>query len=490
MTSKVIKNYIYNIVYQIAVLIIPLITAPYLARILGAEGIGIYSYNYSIAYYFSLFVMLGVNNYGNRSIAKCLGEKKKIHKVFWEIYFLQVIMGIIVIGFYMLYVIFLCDNKIIALCYIPFIVSYMLDINWYYFGQENFKIILIRNIVMKVFTAILIFTMVKSKDDVIKYILIMSIGALVNQLVIWGIIAKERSFIIPKWTEIMKHFRANLVLFIPTIAVSIYRTMDKIMLGTISDMIQVGYYENSEKITSILLTFITALGTVMLPRMTSLFEEKENEKINEIIEKSFLLMSFIVSVVTFGIGAVANNLVTVYFGKEYMSSGLILEVLCLTVPFISYANIIRMQIIVPQSKDNIYIASCITGAIVNVIFNAILIPKFYAVGAAIGTVIAEFSVFAFQYFSIRKSLKVKKYILKTIMLFWVNGLTMFGIVRLYLSKVNLGIFSLINSILIGAVSYSVLIVIQVKIFKDEYLNELIKKISKKIKSNIVRVEKI
>lgn len=476
--GKIAKNYLYNLIYQIAVLIIPLITAPYLSRILGAEGIGIYSYNYSIAYYFCLFVMLGINNYGNRSIAKCLGNKDKVNKTFCEIYAMQLLTGIFVLIIYLSYCFFVSDEKVISLCYIPFIISYILDINWFFFGQENFKIILVRNIVIKIFTILVIFCFVKKASDVVLYILIMSIGAFISQVFIWIIVRSNIKPMMIKVSDLLPHFKPNLILFIPVIAVSIYRTMDKIMLGSLANMTEVGYYENAEKIISILLSFITALGTVMLPRMAALFESKDRKQIQSMISNSFVFISFISSIVTFGVASIANNFVIIYYGDNYASCGIILQLLCIIVPFISYANIVRMQILIPQGKDRAYVVSCFSGAIINFLLNGILIPKFYAVGAAIGTIVAEFTVMMIQMISVKTELYLNNSI-KSIINFWVNGLIM-SITIVPLKNMNCSRFLIvIFQILFGGLIYSLLILIQWKIFHDQNIDTILKKAMKR-----------
>lgn len=475
MSNKVAKNYIYNLIYQVIVLIIPLITTPYLSRILGVEGIGIYSYNYSIAYYFSLFIMLGINNYGNRSIAKCLNKKEKEDAIFWEIYAMQFIMGVLVLSIYLIYTYAFSTNRLISLCYIPFLISYMLDINWLFFGQENFKIVLLRNIIIKILTALCIFIFVKNQSDLIKYILIMSIEALLSQIIMWRIVLKEKTLKKTKVSNIFKHLKPNLILFVPVIAVSIYRTMDKIMLGSMSNMFQVGYYENSEKIVSILLTFITALGTVMLPRMSALYETNSNEQIDKLIEASFVFISLISSAVSFGVASIATNLTVVYFGREYFDSGRILQMLCITIPFISYANIIRMQILVPQGKDKEYVVSCCMGAIVNFVLNSYLIPKYQAIGATIGTIVAEATVTFVQIFSSKYFFKLKKYS-RTILLFWLNGLIMYIFIKNLTNYLSYSLFNLALEVGIGVIIYTFLIIMQWKIFNDEYLNTIIENI--------------
>jgi len=126
--NSVKKNFAYNFIYQVLIMILPLITAPYLSRVLRADGMGTYSYTYSIAYYFTLFGMLGLNNYGNRSIARIRNDKEKLSKTFWEIYGMQVITSIIIFIFYFLYAGFARTNRTISILQGCFVISVLLDI--------------------------------------------------------------------------------------------------------------------------------------------------------------------------------------------------------------------------------------------------------------------------------------------------------------------------------------------------------------------------
>lgn len=419
------KNFIYNLVYQLLILIIPIVVAPYLSRVIGANGIGIYSYTYSIVYYFMLFTLLGVNNYGNRSIAKVRDDKKELSKTFWSIYFFQVLMGIIMFLIYFIFII-LFDNKykIISILQSLFIISAMFDINWLYFGLEEIKLTITRNALVKISSLILIFLFVKNIDDVWIYTLIMSGMTLLSQILLWSFVKKKVGFIKVSWEDIKSHIKPNLVLFIPVIAVSLYKIMDKIMLGIISNISEVGYYENAEKLTNIPLTFITALGTVMLPRMANLVSKGENEKINNYITKSINFVMFLAFAMCFGLIAIGYNFAPLFFGSDFQKTGILIMLLAPTLLFLSFANVLRTQYLIPHEKDKIYIISVSLGALFNLIANIIFIPKYGSIGACFGTIVAEFIVMFYQGFKIRNELNIHKYF-KNIIPFFLKAVVMF-----------------------------------------------------------------
>ncbi len=418
MTDKKISiktNYIYNIAYQILILIIPLITIPYLSRIFLASGIGIYSYTYSIVYYFMIFTLLGVNNYGNRSIAKVAKDKEKLSKTFWQIYIFQLIMGIIMLITYLLYVIFLAkEYKTIAIIQSIYIISAMLDISWFYFGLEEFKTTITRNVIVKVINLVLIFVCIKSFNDLNKYTLIMSSMALLSQLVLWIPLFRKVNFVKLKKVDVIKHIKPNLTLFIPVIAISLYKIMDKIMLGLMCDVSEVGYYENAEKIINVPLVIITSLGTVMLPHISNMLSNGNMKVVKEYIAKSIKFIMCITAPMCLGLVAIAKKFSMLYFGTDFQKTGILIMILSISLLFIAFANVIRTQYLIPNEKDKIYIISTFLGAVVNLLTNLILINKLGSIGACIATVLAEFIVMFYQIISIKKELEIKKYILDTV----------------------------------------------------------------------------
>lgn len=410
-TNSPQKNFIYNITYQILVMIIPLITAPYLSRIVGPKGVGVYSYNYSIVYYFMLITLLGVNNYGNRTIAKVRDDKNKLSYNFWSIYLFQLMMGLIMVILYLGYIyIFDINYKNIALIDTLFIISSILDINWFFFGLEEFKKTITRNIFVKTGTIILIFIFVKTQNDLWKYTIIMSGMTCLSQLILWGFLKDKINMTKISIKDIIQHIKPNFILFIPIIAISLYKMMDKIMLGIIANVEEVAYYENAEKIHNIPMSLIMALGTVMLPRMSNILSKGKKKLANEYIRKSMKFVMFMSFAMCVGLIVVGEKFAPVYFGEKFSKSGILIILLAITIPFSAIANVLRTQYIIPNEKDKIYICSVFVAAFFNLILNAIFIPRLYSVGACIGTISAEALVMIFQSYLIRKDIEIKEYV--------------------------------------------------------------------------------
>lgn len=398
------KNFIYNVVYQIFIFLIPLISTPYISRTLGVENVGIYSYTYSIVYYFMLCSLIGINNYGARNIAKNSNNQENMSENFSNIYCLQAILTIIMLIIYYIFIFFIyMDNLKIMIIQSIFLFSVLLDINWFFFGIEKFKVTISRNIIIKVLSLVMLFIFVKTNNDLWKYALLMSTSSLISQAYLWLYIKKYIKFRKPSPKKVVNHLKPCLILFIPIIAYSVYRVMDKTMIGIFSNTIELGNYESAEKIINIPISFITALGTVMLPHMSKASDKEYKEKIMD----TFRLTFFFIIPMVFGIFLVSSDFSTVFFGKEFELTGNIIKMLIPTVIFTSIANVIRTSYLIPKEQDKIYIYSTIIGAVVNLIFNLIFIKKYGALGACIGTIVAEFSVMFYQMLCTRRFINYK-----------------------------------------------------------------------------------
>ena len=429
MDRKLRENLILNSLYQILAIFVPLITAPYLGRILKADQIGTYTYVHSIVSYFSLFAMLGIMNYGSREIAKKRDDKNARSKVFCEIYAMQLLTAGASVLVYVIYA-FLShtEYQLITKLMIIWTASNLLDVGWYCTGMEQFRTIVKRNIVIKTLNIVLILTLIKAYSDLNKYTIIMAGCQLLSQIIISFVVIKDVKITLPKFSEVWPRFKPNFLLFLPTIAATVYQVMDKIMIGAISSKVDLAYYEYADKIIQVPLLVFGAIGTVMLSRMSNLRAKADNSEA-ALLSQSMDLSMVLASICAFGLASVSVELVDVYYGVEFHSSGLIMLMLTPVIFFNGWANVLRMQYVIPRGLDSIYIKATLAGAVVNLIINFIFIPRYGSVGAAIGTIIAQLVVtFVFTVFSI-KELPLKSYIKNNIP-FILIGIVMFIIVKL------------------------------------------------------------
>lgn len=468
--ESVKKNFIYNSVYQILILLVPLITTPYISRVLSPEGIGIYSYNFSIAYYFSMFTILGLNNYGNRTIAAARDDKMELSRNFISIYIMQLIATVLVTIVYSLYCFYVAKN-IIANIFIIYLISSLFDINWFFMGIEKFKLFVVRNTLVNLLSVICIFIFVKKTNDLIAYILIMVLGRLLGLISVLPILKKYIVIVKVNYKDVLKHIKPNLILFIPVLAVSLYKIMDKIMLGIISTQTEVGYFESSEKIIKIPLALITSLGTVMLPRMSNLVSRNETEKAKKTIEKSLYFAIFLSCSCSFGIMSIAKYFVPWFYGEEYLKCILIFQILMPSCIFLAMGNVIRTQYLIPYKNDKIFLNSVILGAVVNLIINFLLIKNFASVGVSIGTLTAEMVVCLYQVFYTRDYINFKR-VFKNGIPFFISGILMYAILVKLDMPFHSFFVNMIMSIILGIIIYILFFLLFIhilKIKKREYL---------------------
>lgn len=408
--SSVRSNFIWNSAYQVVRIGIPLITTPYLTRTLGSDILGTYSYTYTIALYFTYFVLLGLNQYGNREVAKARGDRRRLSKTFWSIYLGQLAVGAIVTAAYVGFALF--QKGLLGTCsliWTAWVVAEVADISWLFYGLEEFKVITVRNVLIRVGVVIGIFSLVNGPADLWLYCALQAWSFVLNSAILWVLARKRISKAKVTLKEVARHIRPSLMLFAPVIAISCYTQLNKVILGCFSDMSQVAFYDNADKIVVIPLAFIQSLGTVLLPRMSSVMASGDRGR-----ALSYLSDSFWISVVTsialvFGILGVAHDFVPVFFGPGFEACETLLPLLALIIPACAVSSVTGNQLLIPSERDSLYLRSVLAGAMVNVTLCLALVPSHAAVGAAVATVVAEFVVMGIQLRYVRDAIPIVRY---------------------------------------------------------------------------------
>lgn len=471
--SSIKRNFSYNFIYQILTLGFSLITSPYIARVLGPEKSGIYSYTYSIANYFYLFAMMGVNNYGNRSIAMARDHKEELSRTFSGIYALQVVHAICASLLYMLYLcVIVKEDKLVAAIQLIYLVASTFDINWLFFGLEKFKLTVTRNIIIKLLTLIGIFLFVHDERDLYLYTLVMAGSYLLSTLALWPYVKRDVKLVRVSRQEIFAHAKPMFVMFIPVVAISIYNVMDKVMLGAICSKSQVGYYDYSERIMQIPTALISALGTVMLPRMSNLAKNGNIEKSREYIAKSMQFILFLSFACTFGIAGIAPVFAPVFLGEKYTACIVLIITLAPIAVFKAWANVVRTQYLIPNGKDKDYVISVVLGAAVNVVINLMLIGKLQALGAVIGTVIAELVVAIYQTIAAKDALQIRLYIHNG-WFYAVGGIIMFFSVHFIGRELGNKVITLVLQVIVGGSIYIIISFLYIHFTKAAISNHII-----------------
>lgn len=456
MDRKLIRNYLYNALYQIVKIILPMILVPYTAVHIGESMLSIYQYAGSIMNWFILFGILGINTYGNRQIAKVRNNKEELNRTFFEIFYMQLLdMIVAMAAFYLFIHFFVTENKFYYELTGLTMIASMLDITWFFYGVEDFKKASIRNIIVKCLGVFLIMMLCKTPDDLWIYILI-NVGAeLVGQGIMFAQLHQYITFEkISIKDAYQHHFKATFQLFVPTIAISVYTMLDTTMLGAMyRNLDHVAYYNTSMNIVKMFLTLITSIGSVVLPRVTNVYYNDSDgaDKAQHLVSVTMKIACMLAFPMCFGMMAIAPNFISWYIPQWPIVADLVM-LGCPIIIFISMSNVTGTQYMVPTGMYSQYTKSVVAGSIVNFCFNFIMIPRYGAYGAIIGSLIAEFSVMFIQLLMIRKKvhlgLRNRSYVI-----YIAGALLMFAVVYAMNSFLPRTIAGTLLQVLTGMVIY-------------------------------------
>lgn len=471
--KNVAKNFFYQSVFQVAKIIMPIITIPIVSNALGPKGIGVYNYTFSIAQYFVLMAGLGVTIYGNREIALTWhNNKEKISKIFWEITIFKGISTLLVLVFYFILIFFL-EQKMYLLAQVLTILSVLVDISWFFMGIEDFKKTSISNLVVQILVFICIILFVKNENDALKYTLIQGGGILLSQLLVWGFVFKYIKFVRVKFLNCLAHFKGAIEYFIPQVAITIYTNLNKTILGFFLGSVAVGYFSNSLQINSVFITIITTLDLVLLPHMTSYFAGGNTKKIVETMRKTIHLQLFFSIAIMFGMLTVYDKLVPWFFGEKFLYINNVIPYFSILIVIIPLGISISRQYLMPIGKIREYNKSVIIGACINICSNLVLLPSIGFFGVVFSNILAEFFVTYTRARSFIKSSKFK-FDKKKITIYLVSGIMMCLSTRLITKSMMPSLKTNIIQVLIAMPIYLVFTTLT----KTNPISDLIKSIKK------------
>lgn len=489
-------NFIYNLIYQVFLIIVPVIVTPYVSRVLGADKIGQYSYSYSIVSYFTLFAGLGFSYYAQREIAKHQDSKMEQSRIFWEICIVRFFSTMIaaILFFIVASISYFNDYKFLLYILSANVLAVSIDTSFIFQGNEDFKQIAVRNFIAKLIVISCIFGFVKKSEDLWIYTLIQSLSPVLSALLMIPFLKRYLQKIKLSELKPIKHLVPCLKLFIPTIAVSVYTMLDKTMIGMIiqgettviengvevtkkiSDL-ESGYYNQAEKIIKILITVVTALGAVMIPRNAYYFNTGETEKAKDNVIKGIKFAFLLALPLMLGVICVADNFSPWFFGAGYEKVPLLMKVFAPLILAIGLNNVFGIQYLIPSGKDAIYTISVLIGATVNLVLNTVLIYFYSSMGAAIASVCAEFSILIFQMIYLRKEISP----IKTILSGWkylLSSCVMF-VPCFFMGKyLESSILNTILIVLVGVFVYGIMLLVLKDSFVLDYLHKFVSKFKK------------
>ena len=496
--KNVKKNYFYNLLYQIFLIIVPLVVTPYISRVLTPEGIGQYSFSFSIITYFTIVGALGFGNYAQREIAKNQGNIKEQTKSFWEICICRTIPVAFALSINIILCILNAYNTYTPLMWIfnINIIALAFDISFLYQGNEEFGKLVIRNLFIKSLSVVLIFLLVKNQNDLWIYTIINASSVIGSNIIMWLVCYKYLEKISIKILKPLRHLKGTLILFLPTIATSIYTVLDKTLIGIlISDTYEVevcksidgieivtneikkysdienGYYEQSEKLIKMAMTVITSIGTVMIPRNSNEFAKGNIEDVKKNINISSKLVLLLSIPMVLGFVVIAPLIVPWFFGNGYEKCTILLRILAPLIFIIGLSNVFGLQYLLPSGQDNKFTFALVLGAIVNLILNIVFIKFWWSIGAAVATIIAECVVTIVMAIMVRKEVNL----LKIIICGWkyfVAGTLMFIACFIVAKYLSASIIDSLIVILLGVFIYAFCLII----LKEHFTWMLLKKI--------------
>lgn len=385
------QNYFFKLFYQLLSLIVPLVTTPYVSRVLGADGVGKYSYTSSVMTYFTMFASLGTLNYGIREIAQCRDDRRKMSDAFWGIESMTVCTTLVTLALWLILISLTTEYKTLFFALTPVLVATAADISWLYTGLEKIHYTVTVNLIFKLAGVVAVFMFIKDREDLFLYTLIMSAVTCVGNISMWLFL--PRIVLRPRLREIKigRHFRETLKYFITSVAISIYTLLDKTMIGLLThDPSENGYYEQACKIINFAkpLAF-SSINDIMVPRMSYLFANDQNEEIASRINRSLSIELLLSVGCCFGLMSIADVFVPFFFGPGYKSVAHLIKLMAPILVFICISTCLGSHYYVPSGNILAGTKLTIVGSIVNILVNVPLILCWGAMGAVTASLLAE-----------------------------------------------------------------------------------------------------
>lgn len=394
---KLLANYLYTFGYQVFLMILPVFTLPYISRVLLPKGVGVNSWTYSISYYFVLLGVLGLTTYGQREVALWKHSRRRFRSTFWEIEIASIITTLISLIAYAVTIVILDRYQKYLLIYGISIFASLFDISWLFSGLEKFAILSFRNFIIKSLSVVTMFLFVKSPKDLGIYILIQVLTILISNISLWPPALRIVGHVqVRSLYFVFQRIKHSFSYFIPQISISLYVTLNKVLLGFLAGTIQTGYFDSSDKIARLLFSAFMAISTVMMPRISSMFSQKRYAEIRSMLSNVLFFSTLLILPISFLLAANSELIVSVILGPKYMPMVNVLRISSLILIPMSVANILGNQVLIPFNKIRTYTVSVMGGAIVNLVMVAPLILFCDANGAAMASFISEFTVMAFQ----------------------------------------------------------------------------------------------
>ena len=472
-------NFVMNLILTASNFLFPLITFPYVSRVLQVEANGIIAYVTSIVSYFSLVASLGIPTYGIRAAATVRDDKRKLSKVVQELLIINIVLVglVLIIYFIMLFTVpsMLVYRELFYINAIGIILN-VLGVNWFFQAIEQYDYITVRSIIFRVLSIALMFIFVHQPSDYIIYGLILVFSSAGSNILNFKRLFKYITLKKQDKYEFVPHFKPILILFAQSLVISIYTNLDLIMLGSIKDSYEVWLYTAATKLKLILLSVVNSLGNVLLPRMSYYVKRNMKEQFERVMAQALNFTLFISLPLAIFFTLNANESLLILAGEQYLGAVLSMQFLTIAVIPIGITGVLGIQVLTPLEKEKYLLISVIVGAVIDLLLNFILISSYGSSGAAFATMIAEFAVLFVQIYYTRGLLfKIAHQIVGIRYLFTVS-ISVLGMILV--KSLQLSYFWLLcveGIIFFG--SYAVILVL----LKDDFIINFLENFYKKLK---------
>ena len=464
------KNIAISTLYQILLIILPIVTAPYIARVLGPDQSGVYDYTTSIMTYFAMFAALGTASYGVREIARVRDDAAMRSKLFWEIELMTVMTSSVCIVVWFIFIALTPQYKTIYLVLTMGLLSTMFDISWFFAGMEQFKYTVTKNAACKLIGVILMFLFVKKQEDLLLYVIIIISSTMIGNLSMWLYVPRFVEKVDFRTLTFRKHFHETLIYFVPTVATSVYTVLDRTLIGVITkNKAENGCYHYAMQIVNMMkaLTF-SSLNMVLGSRLSFLFAEKKYDEIKEKIADSTNYILFMGIGICFGMIGVAKRFVPVFLGAGYDRVVTMLILMSPIVIIIGISNCLGSQYFTPAGYRNLSARYIIIGAVVNLLLNLVLIPKFWGYGAIVASLIAEGAITVLYLKNCNGYLRVST-IIKDSWKKLIAGLIMLIVIKVLDGIISSDIVALFVEVAVGFTAY----LAAVTLLRDSFMTDLV-----------------
>lgn len=465
--SKIIKNALYQGAFQVLSVILPLITVPIVSHRIGPKGLGLFNYSNSIVNYFVLVAGLGLVSYGVREIAAVRDSSEKMKQTFWELEWFNIVFSTLATITYIVLSFFLSDSWIYHI-QVLIMIGTVLDISWFFAGIEDFKLVSLVSIFVKFISFFLIILYIKSSRDLPLYVMIVSMSTLLSQFIFWPLAIKKVGFRIIPLKIAFRHFKGAISFFTGRIASTVYTNLNKTLLGLLTSVSMVAYFSNTVLIINVVVTMLTTIDTVLLPRMTNLVSNQEEDSMILLLEKSIHLELFLTIPMMFGLIAIAPKFVLWFFGIKFMMVEQLLIWMSVLLVVIPLSSAVVRQYLMPKGRMKEYNYSMLYSALVSILLDIVLIPLIGISGAVIATLVAEFLVSGIRVYYLVKNTNFR-FDYREILKYIISGICMLIVVRLVTRMMTATILTTILQVLLGTIVYICLLIF----YRSKLLKNLI-----------------